>query len=102
MAFGRRNFSRAGQVLAALALMLLAMISAPAFAQSGRVPVQGVPAALSEDLKRLQREEPNPTTLFEAQRQAERAADIVKKLLESEGYYQAEVDPKSLGSETFT
>src|SRR6185436_10969116 len=106
MAFGRRNFSRAGQVLAALAVMSLAMLASPAFAQptaqAGRVPVEGVPASLSDDLKRLQREEPKPATLFEADRQAKRAADVVAKLLESEGYYQAEVEPWSEGSETFT
>lgn len=102
MAFGRRKLSRAGQVLSALAMMLLAMLSEPAFAQAGRVPVQGIPQALADDLKRLQREEPNPETLFEAQRQANRASEVVARFLESQGYYQAEVEPWAEGVETFT
>ena len=46
----------------------------------------------SDDLKRLQRDEPAPATLFDAQRQADRAEDVVRQFLESEGYYQAEVE----------
>jgi translocation and assembly module TamA len=102
MAYGRRNLGRAGQVLLGLAMTLLALISPPAFAQSARVPVEGVPAGLSDDLRRLLREEPEPQTLFEAQRQAERAAGIVSQFLESEGYYEAEVEPIAEGVETFT
>src|SRR5262245_19004062 len=102
MAFGRRKLSRASQVLSALAMMLLAIMSSPAFAQAGHVPVQGIPQALGDDLKRLQREEPNPETLFEAQRQANRAAEVVAKFLESQGYYQAEVEPWAEGVQTFT
>jgi len=102
MAFGRSNLRRASQVLLGLALGICALASQDALAQAGRVPVQGIPAALSDDLKRLQREEPNPETLFEAQRQADRAAQVVKKLLESEGYYQAEVESHAEGVETFT
>jgi translocation and assembly module TamA len=102
MAFGRRNRSRAGQVLLVLFVMLLALLPAPAFAQSGRVPVEGAPQAFNSDLRRLLREEPQPETLFEARRQAERAAAIVARLLESEGYYQVEVEPWAEGVETFT
>jgi translocation and assembly module TamA len=101
MAFGRRNFSRAAQGLLALALTLLAL-PAPAVAQAGRVPVEGVPAAFNDELRRLLREEENPESLFEARRQAERAAAIVARLLESEGYYQAEVESYAEGVDTFT
>jgi translocation and assembly module TamA len=102
MAFGRINLRRAGQVLLVLALSLCALASQAASAQAGRVPVEGLPAALSDGLKRLQREEPNPETLFEAQRQADRAAGVAKQYLESQGYYLAEVEARAEGVETFT
>ncbi len=102
MAFGRTNLRRAGQSLSALAMMLCVLASGDAFAQAGRVPVEGIPAALTDDLKRLQREEPNPETLFDAQRQADRAAGVVRQFLESQGYYLAEVEPRAEGIETFT
>ncbi len=102
MAFGRRNLSRAVQGLLALAMMLFALFPAPAFAQAGRVPVEGIPASFSDDLRRLLRDEAEPESLFEARRQAERAAAIVEKLLESEGYYQAEVESWAEGIDTFT
>jgi translocation and assembly module TamA len=103
MAFGRRKLSRAAQGLLALAMMLLAFCPAPAFAQgAGRVAVEGMPASFNDELRRLLREEPKPESLFEARRQAERAAAIVSRLLESEGYYQAEVESYADGVETFT
>jgi translocation and assembly module TamA len=102
MAFGRRNLSRAAQCLLALAVILFALFPAPAFAQAGRVPVEGVPAAFNDELRRLLRDEPLPESLFEARRQAERAAAIVARLLESEGYYQAEVESWAEGVDTFT
>lgn len=69
---------------------------------AGRVPVEGIPANLSDPLKKLQREEPVPETLFEARRQAERAASVTATLLESEGYYQAEVEPFANGQDVFS
>ncbi|HVY89256.1 MAG TPA: autotransporter assembly complex family protein [Hyphomonadaceae bacterium] len=109
MAFGRPDIGPPrmrlfGKTLAGLVIALACLASplAPAaFAQAGRVPVDGIPPALSDDLKRLQREEPEPTTLFEAQRQAQRAVDVVKAFLESEGYYQAEVEYSADGENTF-
>jgi translocation and assembly module TamA len=95
MAFGRTKFRHAGR--AAVALALIACVLAPAafspaaFAQ-GRVPVENIPPPLRDDLKRLQRGEPAPATLFDAQRQADRAEEVVRQFLESEGYYQAEVE----------
>lgn len=70
--------------------------------QAGRVPVEGLPPALSDPLKALQREESKPETLFEARRQAERAAQIVGTLLESEGYYQANVQSFAGGQNEFS
>lgn len=106
MAFGARHLGRAVRALWGAALVLC-LVAAPAFAQqgngaAGRVPVEGVPTALQDDLKQLQREEPAPTSLFEARRQAERAAQVVSTFLESQGYYQAEVEPNAEGLETFT
>lgn len=106
MAFGGRHAGRAVRVLRVLGLSLC-IFAQPALAQqgngaTGRVPIEGVPAALQDDLKQLQREEPAPTTLFEARRQAERAATLVATFLESEGYYQAEVEPVAEGVDTFT
>lgn len=102
MAYGRRSLGLASQVLAGLAMLLLACLAQPAFAQAGRVSIEGMPASFNDELRRLLREESNPTTLFEARRQADRAAAIVSRLLESEGYYQAEVEPHAEGVETFT
>jgi translocation and assembly module TamA len=70
--------------------------------EAGRVPIEGVPESLREELKELQREEPVPETLFDARRQAERAAGVVSTFLESEGYYQAEVEPFAEGQNVFT
>ena len=69
---------------------------------AGRVPVEGAPDAVAERVKGLQREEPEPETLFDARRQAERAAAIVSTVMESEGYYQAEVIPFAEGQNTFS
>jgi translocation and assembly module TamA len=93
MAFGRTQFRHAGRAAVALVLSLCAssIALAPAFAQ-GRVPVENIPPPLQDDLKRHQRDEPAPATLFDAQRQADRAEDVVRQFLESDGYYQAEVE----------
>lgn len=107
MACGGRQRGRAGRVLWGLGLLLCALFAQPAMAQNGsseagRVPVEGVPPGLNDALKVLQREEPVPETLFEARRQAERAAQVTATFLESEGYYQAEVEPFAEGQNTFT
>ena len=102
MAFGRRNLSRAVQGLLALAMILFALFPAPALAQAGRVPVEGIPASFNDELRRLLRDEAAPDSLFEARRQAERASAIVARLLESEGYYQAEVESWAEGVDNFT
>ncbi len=106
MAFGRLKLSLAGQVLLGLAALFFWLSGEPALAQnfgvSGRVVVEGVPQSYNDDLRRLLDEEDQPETLFEARRQAERAAEIVATLLESEGYYQAEVEPWAEGVDTFT
>lgn len=106
MAFGGRHPGRAVRALWG-AVLSLCLIATPAFAQhgsgeAGRVPVAGVPDALQDDLKQLQREEPVPSSLFEARRQAERAAQVVATFLESQGYYQADVEPYAEGVDTFT
>jgi translocation and assembly module TamA len=119
MACRGRQRSRAGQVLWGLVLALCVALTQPAAAQDlenqdpmedasggssgpGRVPVEGLPPGLNDALKVLQREELVPATLFEARRQAARAAAIVSTLLESEGYYQAEVVDFASGETTFT
>jgi translocation and assembly module TamA len=119
MACRGRQRSRAGQVLWGLVLALCVALTQPAAAQDlenpdltedasggssgpGRVPVTGVPPGLNDALKVLQREEPVPATLFEARRQATRAAAIVATFLESEGYYQAKVGDFASGDTTFT
>jgi translocation and assembly module TamA len=101
MAFGRTLLNRLRLSLSAAAFAALATLAQPANAQAGRVPVVGAPASLNDDLKRLLRDEQKPDSLFEARRQADRAAATVSKLLESEGYYQAEVTPAAEGNDTF-
>ena len=126
MACGGRQRSRAGRVLWGLVLALCVVFAQPAMAQdpvaqdqvaqdppaqneaglgsseAGRIPVYGVPPDLNDTLKVLQREEPLPETLFEARRQAERTAATVSTFLESEGYYQAEIEPFAQGQNMFT
>lgn len=107
MAFGGRHPGRAVRVLWLLIANLCLATTPVAFAQqgnglAGRVPVLGVPEKLQDDLKQIMREEPAPTTLFEARRQAERTATFVATFLESEGYYQADVQPVAEGVDTFT
>jgi translocation and assembly module TamA len=80
--------------LAGAALVLL-VCTESARAQTGRTPVTGAPDALAAELARILPEEPAPQSLFEARRQAERAADLVARLMESEGYYAAEVVPEA-------
>ena len=125
MAFGGPAWGQASRVLLALAVSLCALFASPALAQddqaptqpapaqpvanaqngssaAGRVPVEGAPDAVAERVKGLQREEAAPETLFDARRQAERAAAIVSTVMESEGYYQAEVEPFAEGQNTFS
>ncbi|MEQ1781408.1 MAG: autotransporter assembly complex family protein [Hyphomonadaceae bacterium] len=125
MAFGGPAWGQASRVLFALAVSLCALSASPALAQddqapsqpitaqpvanaqngssaAGRVPVEGAPDAVAERVKGLQREEAAPETLFDARRQAERAAAIVSTVMESEGYYQAEVEPFAEGQNTFS
>ena len=77
-----------------MALVLSLCALAPACVCAGPRPRAESTSArpCSDDLKRLQRDEPAPATLFDAQRQADRAEDVVRQFLESEGYYQAEVE----------
>ena len=123
MALGGPAWGQASRVLLALALSLCAPFAAPANAQNdqdqgqlaqngqaaqngssaaGRVPVEGAPEAVAQRVKGLQREEDAPETLFDARRQADRAAAIVSTVMESEGYYQAEVEPFAEGQNTFS
>lgn len=128
MAFGERHRGEAVRVIRLLIASLCLTASAPALAQQatpsqtpatvqaaapqapgplegnalpGRVPVYGIPQKLQDDFKKLLREEPAPASLFDARRQAERAATVAATFLESEGYYQAEVEPNAIGLEIF-
>jgi translocation and assembly module TamA len=100
MAYGRPALLRLQRLAAACCTAGLCL-SAEALAQ-GRVPVEGAPASLSNELRRLLRNEPAPQSLFDARRQTERAAETIARLLESEGYYAAEVTPYAEGLDTFT
>lgn len=131
MACGGPQRGRASRALWALALGFCAVFAAPAFAQddqppaavtteqqpqdpadapvtqngssaAGRVPVEGLPEAIFDRVKGLLREEEAPESLFDARRQAERAAATVATIMESEGYYQAEVEPYARGQNTFS
>jgi len=107
MVFGGRHAGRAVRIFWILLANLCLIATPAAFAQqgnglAGRVPVLGVPEKLQDELKQIMREEPAPTTLFEARRQAERTATFVATFLESEGYYQADVQPVAEGVDTFT
>jgi len=122
MAFGERHNGRAVRVFWLLIANLCLTFGAPALAQQatsapsaavqapgplegnalpGRVPVYGIPQKLQDDFKKLLREEPAPASPFDARRQAERAATVAASFLESEGYYQAEVEPNAVGLEVF-
>lgn len=99
--------SRARTLLRMTGCLIAAMFALQvnlAHAQSGagRLPVEGAPASLNDDLRRLLRNEPEPTSLFEARRQADRAADTVARLMESEGYYAAKVEAWAEGVDVFT
>ncbi len=93
------SLRRAALALAASAFVCLL---APAFAQSATIPVEGVPSSLRDDLDGLLEQEDAPDSLFAARRQAQRAADTIARLLESEGYFAAEVDPWAEGVEQFS
>ena len=129
MALGGPIWGQANRTVLVLVLSICALSVSPALAQNepdqpppvqtpepaqsdqvtqngssaaGRVPVEGAPDAVAERVKGLQREEDAPETLFEARRQAERAAAIVSTVMESEGYYQSEVEPFAEGQNTFS
>jgi len=115
MALGGRHGGQSVRALWALTLIACALAVAPVLqpalaqdeafhgsSEAGRVPVLGVPPGLNDALKVLQREEPVPETLFDARRQAERAASVVSTFLESEGYFQAEVEPFAEGQNVFS
>lgn len=84
------------------ATALLFAATGAAHAQQSRVTVEGLPAGLRDEARRLLPEEPRPDSLFEARRQADRAGELVARLMESEGYYKAEIEPEAGGAETFT
>ncbi|MEZ5936723.1 MAG: autotransporter assembly complex family protein [Hyphomonadaceae bacterium] len=88
----------------ALAAIACALLFAPlsALAQGSRVPVEGLPEDLVAPLKPLLAVEDEPQSRFEARRQAERAAQTVLKLLESEGWYQADAEAEAEGLDAFT
>lgn len=102
MAFARSILQWLRPGLTACVLAMAAALAPSASAQAGRVPVTGLPASMNDDLRRLLRDEQKPDSLFEARRQADRAAATVSKLLESEGYYEAEVTPNVSGVGTFS
>jgi translocation and assembly module TamA len=114
MVCGRSLARQFRLVLTAVACATVASTATPGFAQTpaapsaargdpaGRVPIEGAPRSFDSELARLLRREPAPDSLFEARRQAERAAETVAKLLESEGYYAASVTPLAEGVDHFT
>jgi translocation and assembly module TamA len=84
--------ARARRALAALgALMTLGLVAPPALAE--RTPHAGLPASLADRARDLLPDQRPPASLFEARRQAARAAETLARLLESEGYYAATVEP---------
>ncbi len=101
MAFGAAvvgNLRRLAHVAAAMAALCLTQ---PAYAQADRVPVEGLPSALQTDLDRLLEPELPPDSLFAARRQADRTAETVARLLESQGYFAAEVEAWAEGVDQF-
>jgi translocation and assembly module TamA len=100
MALGRTLLRRLWLGLAAVVLTASPLLARTANAD--RVPVAGAPASMNAELRRILRDEPAPQSLFDARRQADRAADAVSRLLESEGYYKAEVEPWAEGVDAFT
>jgi len=101
MALGRIFVRRLQLALTAAALAAVFALAPAASAQESRVPVTGLPSSLNAELRRLLREEAEPQSLFDARRQAERAAATVARLVESEGYYAAEVEPWAEGVTIF-
>ncbi len=99
---------RAGSSAAARPIVRIAMAIAAhslagtgiAHGQESRVPVSGLPEDMAAELRRALEPEPVPENLFEARRQAERAAEVVTRLMESEGYLSATVDPVASEDET--
>lgn len=100
MAFGAIAFAYLRRLALPAALAGLCL-SQPAHAQAERVPVEGLPSALQEELNRVLEAEPPPDSLFAARRQADRTAEAVSRLLESEGYFAAEVEAWAEGVDQF-
>ena len=99
---GRAAFTPVRMALAAACLAIIpSALAQQAPSAQGRVPIEGLPAFMGDTMKALQRDEPAPQSLFEARRQAERAAQLVSTLLESEGYYQADVQVLAEGETEF-
>lgn len=91
--WGDAPFIRKGLLVILTVLGATALSSPNASAQTRRLEISGVPAFLNRDLQRLLPAEAEPQSLFEANRQARRAASILSQLLESEGFYAARVTP---------
>lgn len=100
MAFGAIAFAYLRRLALPAAVAGLCL-SQPAHAQPERVPVEGLPSALQEELDRIVEPEPAPDSLFAARRQADRTAEAVSRLLESEGYFAAEVESWAEGVDQF-
>ena len=90
---GDRRGIRTGLLIALAVFSGTSLSWSTANAQAGRLEISGVPPFLNRDLQRLLPQEAEPESLFEANRQARRAASIVSQLLESEGFYAARVSP---------
>ncbi|MBB34134.1 MAG: hypothetical protein CME88_05320 [Hirschia sp.] len=75
-------------------LVAAALISPAALAQTVSLENTGepLPEAVRERINSLLAEEDTADTRFEARRQARRAADIVLKVLNSEGYFDADAE----------
>jgi translocation and assembly module TamA len=65
------------------------LTAAGALAQTRGLEVSGAPSSLAREVQRILPDDPAPETLFAANRQADRAAALLSRLLESEGYYAA-------------
>ncbi len=101
MAFGAKavgSFRRAAHAVGAMAALCLVHAAA---AQVAPVPIEGLPSALRTELEPLLEPELPPDSLFAARRQADRTADTVARLLESQGYFAAEVEPWAEGVDQF-
>lgn len=99
---GASQSSRRGASVlrAGLACALLCWTLAETAAAQARsyVAVEGMPAGVSFRPQDILREETEPDSLYEARRQADRAAQTIARYLESEGFYAAQVEPQAEGA----